>query len=83
MKMMILTTCALVASATLAQGQEQDSVKETASNPAVQEVLSQPDGVSLVRNESDGSETRETSVARPKPQNFAQRPRCPSSSMRL
>lgn len=55
MKMMILTTCALVASATLAQGQEQDSVKENASNPAVQEVLSQPDGVSLVRNESDGS----------------------------
>ena len=55
MKMMTLTACALVASATFAQGQEKDSVKENASNPAVQEVLSQPDGVSLIRNESDGS----------------------------
>lgn len=55
MKMMTLAACALVASATFAQGQEKDSVKENASNPAVQEVLSQPDGVSLIRNESDGS----------------------------
>ena len=55
MKMITLTACALVASVTFAQGQEKDSVKENASNPAVQEVLSQPDGVSLVRNESDGS----------------------------
>ena len=54
-KMMTLAACALVASATFAQVQEKDSVKENASNPAVQEVLSQPDGVSLVRNESDGS----------------------------
>lgn len=55
MKMMTLAACALVASATFAQGQEKDSVKENASSPAVQEVLSQPDGVSLVRNENDGS----------------------------
>ncbi len=55
MKMMTLAACALVASATFAQGQERDGVKENASNPAVQEVLSQPDGVSLVRNENDGS----------------------------
>ena len=55
MKMMTLAACALVVSATFAEGQEKDSVKENASNPTVQEVLSQPDGVSLVRNESDGS----------------------------
>ena len=55
MKMMTLTTCALVAFSAFAQEQEKDNVKENASNPAVQEVLSQPDGVSLVRNESDGS----------------------------
>ena len=55
MKMVTLATCALVASATFAQGQEKDSVKENASSPAVQEVLAQPDGVSLVRNERDGS----------------------------
>lgn len=55
MKMMTLAACALVASAAFAQGQENDSVKENASNSAVEEVLSQPDGVSLVRNESDGS----------------------------
>ena len=54
-KMMTLAACALVASATFSQGQEKDSVKENASNPAVQEALSQPDGVSIVRNESDGS----------------------------
>ena len=54
-KMMTLAACAIVASATFAQGQDKDSVKENASNPTVQEVLSQPDGVSLVRNESDGS----------------------------
>lgn len=55
MKMMTLAACALVASVTFAQNQEKNSVKENASNPAVQEVLAQPDGVSLVRNESDGS----------------------------
>ena len=55
MKMMTLAACALVASAAFAQGQENDSVKENAYNSAVEEVLSQPDGVSLVRNESDGS----------------------------
>lgn len=55
MKMMTLMTCALVAFSAFAQEQEKDNVKENASNPAVQEVLSQPDGVSLVRNESDGS----------------------------
>ena len=53
MKMMTLAACALVAFAAFAQ--EQDSVKENASKPAVEEVLSQPDGVSLVRNEKDGS----------------------------
>ena len=52
-KMMALAACALVASAAFAQ--EKDCVKENASKPAVEEVLSQPDGVSLVRNESDGS----------------------------
>lgn len=71
MKMIALAACALVASATFAQEQEKDDVKENAvkpavqaekenaaniaSNSAVQEVLAQPDGVSLVRNESDGS----------------------------
>ena len=55
MKMVALAVCALVVSATFAQRQKKDSVKENASNPAVQDVLSQPDGVSLVRNESDGS----------------------------
>jgi hypothetical protein len=54
-KMMTFAACALIASATFAQEQGKDSVKENASNPVVQEVLSQPDGVSLVRNESDGS----------------------------
>ena len=55
MKMVALAVCALVVSATFAQRQKKDSVKENASNPAVQDVLSQPDGVSLVRTESDGS----------------------------
>ena len=71
MRIMTFAACVLAASATFAQGQEKDGVKEnaiknatqmekervtnTASNSAVQEVLAQPDGVSLVRNESDGS----------------------------
>lgn len=54
-KMMIIAACALVASATFAQEQEKDNIKETASKPAVEEILAQPDGVSIVRNESDGS----------------------------
>lgn len=54
-KMMTLAACALVAAAAFAQEQENDDIKENASKPAVEEVLSQPDGVSLVRNESDGS----------------------------
>ena len=54
-KIMTFAACALVATATFAQEQGKDSVKENASNSVVQEVLSQPDGVSLVRNERDGS----------------------------
>ena len=54
-KLMTLAACALVASAAFAEEQEKDGVKKNASNPAVEEVLSQPDGVSLVRNEKDGS----------------------------
>lgn len=54
-KMMTLAACALVASAAFTQEQEKDGVKENASKPAVEEVLSLPDGVSLVRNEKDGS----------------------------
>lgn len=52
-KMMTLAACALVASAAFAQ--EQEKIKENASNLAVEEILAQPDGVSLIRNESDGS----------------------------
>jgi hypothetical protein len=71
MKIMTFAACVLAASATIAQGQEKENDKEnaakatvqaekesvanTASNSAVQEALAQPDGVSLVRNESDGS----------------------------
>ena len=54
-KLMTLTACALVACVAFAQEPSQDSVKENASNPAVQELLAQPDGVSILRNESDGS----------------------------
>jgi hypothetical protein len=49
MKMMMLAACALVATAAFAKVQEKDSVKKDASNPAVQEVLEEPDGVCLVR----------------------------------
>jgi hypothetical protein len=49
MKMMTLAACALVATAAFAKVQEKDSVKKDASNPAVQEVLEEPDGVCLVR----------------------------------
>ena len=52
-KIMTLAACALVVSAAFAQ--EQEKIKENASNPAVEEILAQPDGVSLIRNESDGS----------------------------
>ena len=54
-KMMTLAACALVASAAFANEQQKDNVKENASKQAVEEVLAQPDGVSLVRNEKDGS----------------------------
>ena len=54
-KMITLAVCAIVASAAIAKDQDKDNVKENASKPAVEEVLSQPDGVSLVRNEKDGS----------------------------
>lgn len=56
-KMMVLATCALVVVAAFAKekNQTKDSIKENASNAAVQEILSQPDGVSIVRNEKDGS----------------------------
>lgn len=54
-KMMTLAACALVTSAAFANEQQKDNVKENASKQAVEEVLAQPDGVSLVRNEKDGS----------------------------
>ena len=54
-KVMTLAACAFVATAAFAQEQEKDNIKENASKPAVEEVLAQPDGVSLIRNESDGS----------------------------
>lgn len=54
-KLMTIAACALVVSTAFAQEQEKGSVKENASNPAVEEVLAQPDGVSLVRSESDDS----------------------------
>lgn len=54
-KMMIIVVCTFAASVAFAQEQEKDNIKENASKPAVEEVLSQPDGVSIVRNESDGS----------------------------
>ena len=54
-KMMTLAACALVVTTVVASEQSKDNVKENASNAVVQEVLSQPDGVSIVRNEKDGS----------------------------
>ena len=54
-KIMTFAVCVLIAGATFAQDQEKNSLKKDASNPAIQEVLSEPDGVSIVRNESDGS----------------------------
>lgn len=55
MKIITFAACALVASAAFAQEQEKRSIKENATDPVVQEVLSQPEGVGIVRNESDGS----------------------------
>ena len=55
MKMITLVACALVASVAFANEQHEDNVKENASKTAVEEVLAQPDGVSLVRNEKDGA----------------------------
>jgi hypothetical protein len=54
-KPMTLAASALVVAVAFAQEQFEDSVKENASNPAVQEMLAQPDGVSILRNENDGS----------------------------
>ena len=54
-KLMTLAACALVASASFAEEPAKDSVKENASNPAVQEMLAMPDGVSILRSENDGS----------------------------
>lgn len=38
-----------------AQEKQNDNIKENASKAAVEEVLSQPEGVSIIRNEKDGS----------------------------
>lgn len=54
-KKIMVAVCAVAASVALAKEQEQNGVKNNASNPAVQEILAQPDGVSLIRSESDGS----------------------------
>lgn len=55
-KMMTLAACAFVAVAAFGKEQQnKGSVKDNAFNPIVEAVLSLPDGVSLVRNESDGS----------------------------
>ena len=50
---MTFTACALVAATVFAQAA--DNVQANASNPAVQELLAKPDGVSILRSESDGS----------------------------
>ena len=52
MKMIILMSCVFAA---LAACTKKDKVEKTASDAIVAEALSQPDGVCLVRNESDGS----------------------------
>ncbi len=50
----MLVACTLVAAAVLAQ-ENKNNVKENASRPVVEELLAQPDGISIVRSESDGS----------------------------
>lgn len=54
MKKTILAFCAVVAVAVFAQ-ENQNDIKANASKSAVEEVLSQPDGVSIIQNEKDGS----------------------------
>lgn len=54
MKKIILVFCAVVIATSFAQ-EPQNDIKANASKSAVEEVLSQPDGVSILRNEKDGS----------------------------
>ena len=48
-----LASCALMTATVFAQAA--DNVQDNAVNPAVQEILAKPDGVSILRSESDGS----------------------------
>lgn len=54
MKKTILAFYAVVAAAVFAQ-ENQNDIKANASKSAVEEVLSRPDGVSIIQNEKDGS----------------------------
>lgn len=55
MKKISLMVCALVAAVACAKEQVKDEVTANATNAVVQTTLSMPDGVSIVRNEKDGS----------------------------
>ena len=52
-KLQTMAICAIATAATFAQGA--DGVQSAASDPAVQEMLAEPDGVCILRNENDGS----------------------------